>query len=364
VFPFATAFEPDPFTAAVLQAAVLLIAIRFLDVWEREPMWLVCGLVVWGAAGATLLAAAGNGALEGLLSENVQLVWGPAIWAPLVEESAKGIVLLAALLASWAAAQHFAIAPEFDGPTDGMVYGAAVGVGFAFAENSFAFLNEAFTGAGREVLAFREGFLNLNTLSHAVYTATLGAGLGLASWAKHRTARIAFALGGFAGAVFLHTLHNGLTSLILVSRHGLDASAAYYDGARLPPGLLDQLDESFSSAIAALRVLDYALIALFLLALSVWTAYQRRVLAAELDSSVARGDVTPADRELALRPLRRATEYVHLARAGRAGEIDVRRRRIRALTTGAFADWRARGGFCPSPEPGARASLNPQKARS
>jgi RsiW-degrading membrane proteinase PrsW (M82 family) len=363
VLLFATAFEPDPFTAALLQAAVLLVAIRFLDVWEREPTWLVCALAVWGAAGATILAAAGNDALQGLLSEQVRLVWGPAIYAPVIEESAKGIVLLAALLASGATARHFGIAPQFDGPTDGMVYGAAVGVGFAFAENSFAFLNEAFTSAGREVLAFREGFFNLNTLSHGVYTATLGAGLGLASWATARSARVAFALAGFAGAVLLHTLHNGLTSLILVSRHGLDATALYYDGAPMPLGLLNQLDESFSSAIAAVRALDYALIALFLVALVAWTSYQKRVLAAELEAGVRRGAVTPGDRDLALRPLHRAMGYLRLAREGRAGEIALRRSRIRALTTTAFADWRARGGLFPSPDPGPSRALSVQRAR-
>ena len=72
---------------------------------------------------------------------------------------------------------------------DGVVYGAAVGIGFAFAENNIHFVQEAYVrgvAEGFRTLEAREGFLNLNTLSHAIYTASFGLGLGLSTWSRTR----------------------------------------------------------------------------------------------------------------------------------------------------------------------------------
>jgi RsiW-degrading membrane proteinase PrsW (M82 family) len=91
---------PDPFTAALLQAVVLLAIVRALDVYEREPVRILAVMALWGAVGATSLSLVGNGIVDGLLPEDVAAVWGAAISAPLVEEVAKGIALVVAFLAS------------------------------------------------------------------------------------------------------------------------------------------------------------------------------------------------------------------------------------------------------------------------
>ena len=100
----------DPFAAddlvlsiALLQAVVVLLVIRFLDLYEREPIGVVALLFLWGAIVAGLLASAGNTALEGALPHDVDVVFGPAISAPVVEEVAKGLALVIAVVASrWA----------------------------------------------------------------------------------------------------------------------------------------------------------------------------------------------------------------------------------------------------------------------
>jgi hypothetical protein len=60
--------------------------------------------------------------------------FGPAIAALLVEEVAKGFALVIAFCLSWWAARRFGFL-EFEELTDGIVYGAAVGLGFAFTED-------------------------------------------------------------------------------------------------------------------------------------------------------------------------------------------------------------------------------------
>ena len=61
-------------------------------------------------------------------------MFGTAIDAPLVEETSKGIVLIILFGISYLIAKRFGVL-EFNGVTDGIVYGAAVGLGFSFAEN-------------------------------------------------------------------------------------------------------------------------------------------------------------------------------------------------------------------------------------
>ena len=59
-------------------------------------------------------------------SEATGEAFGAVISAPLVEESAKAIILLIFF---------FAKRDEFDGVVDGIVYAAMVGLGFAMTEN-------------------------------------------------------------------------------------------------------------------------------------------------------------------------------------------------------------------------------------
>src|SRR3712207_4220500 len=99
-------------------------------------------MAAWGATGAMAISKVGNEIVLGSLPPAVREVFGPAISGPLVEEPAKGLALLVAFLLSYLAAKLFGFL-ELEGVTDGIVYGAAVGLGFAFTEDLFYLLNTA-----------------------------------------------------------------------------------------------------------------------------------------------------------------------------------------------------------------------------
>lgn len=82
----------DPFAAddlilayALAQAVIALLLVRFLDLYEREPLAAVFTMFLWGAIGAAVLASVGNEALQNELPRDVETVYGAAISAPVVE---------------------------------------------------------------------------------------------------------------------------------------------------------------------------------------------------------------------------------------------------------------------------------------
>ena len=121
-------------TYAVVQTILFLLLIRSLDPYEREPLSALGLMTLWGAIGATSLSSIGNLAVKHVLPAEVDIVFGQAIYAPIVEELAKGAALVAFVLLSLYAKERFGI-PRFEGVTDGIVYGAAIGLGFAFTED-------------------------------------------------------------------------------------------------------------------------------------------------------------------------------------------------------------------------------------
>ena len=126
------------FVYAFLQAAIFLLVIRFLDLYEREPLAALAIVALWGALAATAISAVGNGIVFGVLNEDLALALGPDLRAPRRGDG-KGLALVAAFaLSTWASRRYGWL--EFEGVTDGIVYGAAVGLGFALVEDLFYFL--------------------------------------------------------------------------------------------------------------------------------------------------------------------------------------------------------------------------------
>jgi hypothetical protein len=124
------------------------------------------------------------------------------IGAPVVEESLKGLVLVWLL---WRRRQ------ELDGPTDGIIYAAMVGLGFAMIENVGYYVSALVRPevGGVPLLGVTFVFRGvLAPLAHPMFTAMTG--IGAAYAATHRRGGWALA-AGLAGAMFLHGLWNGLT---------------------------------------------------------------------------------------------------------------------------------------------------------
>ena len=304
-------------TYAVVQTLVLLVAIRFVDPYEREPMAAVGVMALWGAVGATTLAAAGNVAFRDLLPADVADVFGSAVYAPAVEEVAKGLALVAFLVISLRARGRLGI-PNFEGVTDGIVYGAAIGLGFAFTEDVLYLL----LGAAREGLEegfvtylSRRDFFGLGMLHHAIYTSAFGVGLGLATWRIGRVSKVVLPLAGLAAAVLLHAMNNGLVQAVLAYRYGLDKTAEYLAfGPGIPGGA--QMQATARSAVAVVDASDYVLVGLFALVVWLWLRYQRRVIVEELEEETQRGLISRTEWRLMPMYWRRSLWYLQLIRTG------------------------------------------------
>lgn len=195
---------------AMVPLGIVLFAVRWIDRWEPEPLPALVFALLWGAAASVAIALLTSfgvqlaGALVGIgPSPAVDFATG-VIQAPIVEESAKGFGIL---LLFWVFRRHF------DGPVDGIVYGAMIGVGFAFTEN-IQYFGLALTSDMGNVgeTFFLRGILS--PFAHVMFTACTGAVLGFASRRATVGAGFGFYLLGLIPAVFLHALWNGAAYLV------------------------------------------------------------------------------------------------------------------------------------------------------
>lgn len=190
---------------ALIPLVGVLLAVRIADRWEPEPASLVVFAVLWGAVAAVAIALAVDIALSVLVpaaaDDPVRDALSSVLQAPLVEEFAKGLGVFLV----------FAFARRaFDGPVDGVVYGALVGAGFAFTENVLYFATSLIEGGPSET-AFTFVLRGiLSPFAHVMFTAITGFALGLAARAGDSTRRaVGPWLVGMLCAAALHALWNG-----------------------------------------------------------------------------------------------------------------------------------------------------------
>ncbi|WP_396657010.1 PrsW family intramembrane metalloprotease [Microbacterium oxydans] len=185
---------------ALIPLTIVFLGVRLIDRWEPEPKRLVAFAIAWGAVaavGLTLLVDTALTLLLGIRSEE----FGAVVQAPVVEELWKGLgVFLIFLLARRA----------FDGPVDGIVYGALVGAGFAFTENIQYFGVSLIEGGGEQLTVTFVVRGLLSPFAHAMFTAITGFAIGMVA-RRHGSARAAAGAGalGLVGAILLHALWNG-----------------------------------------------------------------------------------------------------------------------------------------------------------
>ena len=209
VFVFTNSAGPTVATICALAClpttAFGLFVVRRLDRNEKEPWRLVLVAFAWGAIVATSMVIWGE-SLWGAIAERT-LVPGPgldasnAFSAGLLEELAKGIAVLLLFLV---------MRNEFDDVVDGIVYGAAVGLGFNFME-SIAYMTNLYAIFGPEgVGGYAAGFqwyarqvLGL-FFGHATYTALIGAGIGIARQLPGRREKVIAIASGFLVAIAAH----------------------------------------------------------------------------------------------------------------------------------------------------------------
>ena len=203
--------DAGPGVAAVCTLACIpttgfgLLVVRRMDRNEKEPWRLVLVAAAWGAIVATSLVIWGETVWEQAAVR--ALIPGPgldastAFSAGLLEELAKGVAVLLLFLV---------MRNEFDDVVDGIVYGAAVGLGFNFLE-SISYMTNLYAiftpeGAGGIAAGAQWYFRQVLGLffGHATYTALIGAGIGLARQLPQRRQKILAVTGGFLVAIAAH----------------------------------------------------------------------------------------------------------------------------------------------------------------
>ena len=194
------------FVMAILPAPLYLALGLRIDRYEPEPGGMLLGAFAWGATASIVIALVLNTA-AGLA---VGATYGAAagelfaanVSAPIVEESAKAVVLFAV---------YRLRRNEFNGVLDGLVYAAIVGLGFATTENILYYARAAVEGMPGAVFVVRGV---VSPFAHPVFTAMTGIGLALAGRSHRPGVRVAWALGGLLAAIALHSLWNTSASLL------------------------------------------------------------------------------------------------------------------------------------------------------
>jgi RsiW-degrading membrane proteinase PrsW (M82 family) len=192
---------------ALLPVPLLVAGVLFVDRLEPEPRANLAFAFLWGAGIAALFAALINTAgLEYITQPALGATTGEyisaTVGAPFVEETLKGLVLVGLV---WRRRQ------EFDGPTDGIIYAAMVGLGFAMMENIGYYINALVSPVqgGASLLGYTFVLRGVvSPLLHPIFTSMTG--IGAAYAASHRRAAWAVPVG-WLGAMLLHGLWNSLS---------------------------------------------------------------------------------------------------------------------------------------------------------
>lgn len=194
---------------ALIPLAIVFFGVRWIDRWEPEPRLAVIFAFLWGAAMSVIIALVIGAEVDSVIAAiaagddfTYQFI-GAALQAPIVEEGAKGLGILIIFLAA---------RKYFDGPVDGVVYGAWIAGGFAFTENILYFGSQLLDSGG---FSTDVGFIFLvrgimSPFAHVMFTACTGFAIG---WAARRgygvLGGIVFLLIGLIPAMLLHGLWNG-----------------------------------------------------------------------------------------------------------------------------------------------------------
>jgi RsiW-degrading membrane proteinase PrsW (M82 family) len=193
--------------AAMVPALAYAALLAALDARRPRPWRVLLSLFLWGAVVVAFCAARMNdlvaAELAGSAGETHARVLVATAAAPVIEEilKASGLVLLLAVRPSLLRSAR-----------DGIVNGAWIGLGFDLAEN-LEYLTLAAVQGGTAGLmrgVWVRGFLG--GLKHAVFTGTVGAGLGWARDACTPRARVLVPAGALLVAIAQHAAWNTVAS--------------------------------------------------------------------------------------------------------------------------------------------------------
>jgi len=183
----------------------------WLDRYEKEPVILLGGVFVWGCAiaagGAFIINTIGGlGVYLFTNSESATDFMTASVFAPIVEETLKGLAVLIVFLF---------FHKEFDSVLDGMIYAGITALGFAATENAFYIYSKGYAESGWGGFWFLV-FVRVILVGwqHPFYTSFTGIGLALSRTSRNLLVRIVAPFLGLGMAMLTHSFHNTFASLI------------------------------------------------------------------------------------------------------------------------------------------------------
>ena len=191
--------------ASILSAVVGLVFLAWAARLKPTVLsWLAA--FGWGTGGALIFAGYGNTVIDSAvaasnLSDDAVDVVTSVVTGPLVEETGKGIGVLALILAARKLLTR---------PAQGGVLGALVGLGFAWGEDVGYYVSALEDGMSGLWESFLARAL-LGAYGHAIFTGVFGYAL---AWEVLRAQNVLVGLlaaaGGFIAALALHAQANGI----------------------------------------------------------------------------------------------------------------------------------------------------------
>ncbi len=247
-------------TIPIIPVVGIFLLVNFMDRNEHEPWFLRLAAFLWGAIiaipPALFIEKYVDNILQSRLDPNTtnELLRAAlqGLNAGITEETIKGLGLL--LL-------FFVLRDEFDNVTDGIIYGALIGAGFAMIENFRYFAVDS-----KNFLVFLiVGRIILGWLGHSTFIACFGAALGYVRYTRVRWKQIVIPLLGFLIAVGLHSFFDFVDFLASTAIRDSGGNPAVINyaliaivGNYLPPflaqiGLLYLLIRSLAHEAAVIR---------------------------------------------------------------------------------------------------------------
>jgi RsiW-degrading membrane proteinase PrsW (M82 family) len=212
--------------AAIFMPIIFLVIAWLADYYKREPFRFVFAMFMWGVMSTLVAFFVNTTVLQGVElftgSSGVALAISAVFVAPIVEETAKGLGLLTL------SGHH-----EYDSTFDGIIYGFAVGMGFAAVENWLYFVARYSPVDAGGLLPWVYLILYrslLGSLSHGCFTAALGGVIGYfkSKPALRRHTLVAFLIG-LPIAMFLHGMGNLLVIVGSIMETGLGLPVPVFD---------------------------------------------------------------------------------------------------------------------------------------
>ena len=204
--------DPAHTLALTIVVAIIYLAIlRFVDMNEKEPLWALALLFFLGMVAGGVIT---------LIVDSIVLEL-TVLSASIAEESGRFAAVAIGVAALWAIGRLRGWS-EISGLMDGIVYGAAAGLGFATGQvfiqrllfsPTFA---TGFEGTPLTVLWSTA----LVGLADGLFGAIIGIGFGAAVQVRSAVKRIAYPLAGLVGAVMAHAGY-----LVLARGNALGGSA-------------------------------------------------------------------------------------------------------------------------------------------